>query len=471
MILPPLSIPVSWQKKLDNHRILAYRLVIIPFVLLASIVFAIKLEPPQSYAVIALPFLVVGLLLLLRWPPIGLLGLVGASLMVTYYPPLVSLPALILIPLTGLWVFDMMVRQRNIAIIRARSIYALAAFLAVSIIAFIVGQLPWYPITPAPLDGQIGGLAIFIVSICAFLLVAHQVDDIRWLKAILFLYLLIGGVYLIGRLIPTIGTVNARFFAPAAAGGMFWVWLTSMAFAQGLYNKELHPLWRGVFFLMTGMALYIGMFQLRAWTSGWLPAVVAIMVVLLTGKFRQGLIVVILGAFVILTQAQLVLDTFINVGDNAYSQLTRLEAWRIIGEIVKVNPILGLGPANYRFYTPLFPILGWQVQFNSHNNYVDLIAQTGILGLLLILWFFWEVWQMGWRLRHPVGEGTFAQAYVYGVMGGLVGAAVSAMLGDWVLPYVYNITIEGLRASIFAWLFWGGLLAIEQHMHPSATEN
>jgi O-antigen ligase len=59
---------------------------------------------------------------------------------------------------------------------------------------------------------------------------------------------------------------------------------------------------------------------------------------------------------------------------------------------------LGVGFANYSFYTPLFPILGWYVQFNSHNNYVDIIAQVGILGLLCLIWLFIEIGRVSWRV-------------------------------------------------------------------------
>ncbi len=50
-------------------------------------------------------------------------------------------------------------------------------------------------------------------------------------------------------------------------------------------------------------------------------------------------------------------------------------------ELIKANPIIGLGFANYSHYTYLYPILGWNVSFNSHNNYMDIIAQTGFCGL------------------------------------------------------------------------------------------
>lgn len=36
------------------------------------------------------------------------------------------------------------------------------------------------------------------------------------------------------------------------------------------------------------------------------------------------------------------------------------------------------------------------------------------------------------------------------------------MLGDCVLPFVYNIGLIGLRASMLGWLFLGGLVAVER---------
>jgi hypothetical protein len=59
-------------------------------------------------------------------------------------------------------------------------------------------------------------------------------------------------------------------------------------------------------------------------------------------------------------------------------------------------------------------------------------------------------------------QGGFTHAYVVGALGGLAGMLVAGMLGDWMIPFVYNVGLEGFRASIFGWLFLGGLVAIEQ---------
>jgi O-antigen ligase len=144
-----------------------------------------------------------------------------------------------------------------------------------------------------------------------------------------------------------------------------------------------------------------------------------------------------------------------------YSVSTRLDAWSIVAQIIKSNPVLGLGFANYYWYTPLFHIRGYAVSFNSHNNYVDIVAQTGFVGLICFLLFLWQVGWLGWKLREQVPAG-FAQAYVYGALGGLVGIFVVGMMGDWVLPFFYNIGLSGFRSSMFGWLFLGGLVSLEQ---------
>ena len=150
------------------------------------------------------------------------------------------------------------------------------------------------------------------------------------------------------------------------------------------------------------------------------------------------------------------------IQSDQYSYVTRVEAWKILlNEIIKVNPVFGLGPANYRFYTPLFPIMGYWVEFNSHNNYIDIIAQIGVLGLLAILWFAWEEWKLGWSMLKQ-NLGGFGNAYVVGAMGGLVGMLVAGMLGDWVIPFVYNVGLKGFRASVLGWIFLGGLVALQQ---------
>jgi O-antigen ligase len=152
---------------------------------------------------------------------------------------------------------------------------------------------------------------------------------------------------------------------------------------------------------------------------------------------------------------------------DTYSISTRADAWMIMVQIIKASPLWGLGFANYYWYTPLFPIRGYAVSFNSHNNYLDIVAQTGLVGLFCFLLFFGYMGWLAWRLRYQVSSG-FARAYVYGTLGGLAAMSVTAMLGDWVLPFFYNVGLSGFRSSVLGWLFLGGLVSL-QSMAAAAT--
>ena len=46
-------------------------------------------------------------------------------------------------------------------------------------------------------------------------------------------------------------------------------------------------------------------------------------------------------------------------------------------------------------------------------------------------------------------------------LGGFAGMFTAAMLGDWVLPFVYNVGFLGFKSSVFGWLFLGGLIALK----------
>ncbi|MCL4507644.1 MAG: hypothetical protein M1140_16730 [Chloroflexi bacterium] len=358
-----------------------------------------------------------------------------------------------------------MVRRHDIRLLPSRTNLPLLIFLVVVLLSFGVGQLPWFVVSAAPIRAQLGGLAIFILSISAFLLTSHLVNDQRWLERLTWLFLALAAFYIAGRIVPLLSGITSKLYTPSAVGSLFWTWLVALAFSQAVYNRHLRPVWRVCLILLVSMTFFVGMTRDIGWTSGWAPALVTLAVILLVGSPRLGVALVLAGVVIVLLMPQVVTDLLV-VGDNSYSALTRAEAWNILLRIVEVSPILGLGPANYYWYTPLYSILGYHVNFNSHNNYIDLVAQLGLAGLVCFLWFSWEVGKLGWQLRSRVPEG-FAKAYVYGAIGGLAGTLVAGMLGDWVLPFVYNIGFAGFRASVLAWLFLGGLVALGRITHSN----
>jgi O-antigen ligase len=241
---------------------------------------------------------------------------------------------------------------------------------------------------------------------------------------------------------------------------MFWTWIVSLSFSQALLNKRLASGWR-VGLAVVGLgAFYITIIVRGSWTSGWLPALVSVGTILAVLRPKPVLAACVVAGLVVLVRPAVLEGVFLT-GDNQYSLTTRLEAWQILWQIIRLSPIVGVGPANYYSYTTLFSIQGYSISFNSHNNYVDIVAQTGFLGLACFIWFAVEAGRLVWRLRERLPDG-FPRAYIYGALGGLVATLVSGMFGDWFLPFVYNVGLEGFRASGLAWMFLGAAVALEE---------
>lgn len=464
---------------LDHARLPLPRLLLIAAAILSSA--ALAYRPDVAYIGLALGL--AGLLIVIRRPQLGVIALIPAGMLApvsigTGTGTEINAAIALLAALLVLWLLSMLLR-REIRFVASPVIAPAFAFGVTAILAFLAGQLPWFVALPAPLAAQIGGLALMLLAVGAMLLVAHQMQDVRWLRRLTWVFLALGAVYLASRIIPA-GRPIARLFQYGSDASIFWTWMMALAFSQALLNRSLGRGWRLGLFAVVGMALYISFLQRRDWTSGWLPGVVAMILVLWMSSPRLALVVTLAGGVMALTQFDAIL-ALVYLGDNEYSAFTRLEAWSIVLEIVKVNPVLGLGPANYYFYTPLFPILGYAVSFNSHNNYIDLIAQTGALGLVCFLWLSARLLQTGWRVwraylrplpaeagRMPIErlfdapDAHFLHAFVIGAFSGFAGTLFSGLLGDWFMPFVYNVGFAGFRSAIYGWLFVGGLVALEQ---------
>lgn len=458
----------SWHRFWWQHQRQVWQVLIVAGLLLFTAGAILFLPSDLHLFVAAAPVGVAVFLAILRWPALGLVLFLPATMVRYIEVPLVGPAAALIIVLFVLWLFRQIAGRQRFVILDSGTIPPLVVFSAVVLVSFGIGFFPWYPVAPAPIDAQIAGVFIFILSFIMFLLAAHQIRDIRWLQALVVVYLLFGAFYIVNRTIPGFWRYNQMIFSTRSLGSVFWVWLLALSFSQAVFNTKMDKRLRLLALAVAGCTVYVGLFRARGWVSGWVPPLTALIVILLVARPKLALPMVAVGILGGVIFSQQILD-MVMIGDNEYSTLTRLEAWRIMAQIVSVNPLLGLGPANYYFYTPQFSILGWYVQFNSHNNYVDIIAQSGLLGMFCFVWFVLAYLRESFRLLPKVPKGGFMQAYTYGAIGGLAGMVVAGMLGDWVLPFVYNIGIEGMRAAAPGWLFLGGLVAIMRIVDQKQT--
>jgi O-antigen ligase len=99
----------------------------------------------------------------------------------------------------------------------------------------------------------------------------------------------------------------------------------------------------------------------------------------------------------------------------------------------------------------------------THNNYLDILAQTGILGLGLCMWFFFALIWLGYKLCCRLrGRGDFPEGLANAALAGTVGAVFAMVIGDWVFPFAYTQTIAGFDYTVYSWLFMGAILVLDR---------
>jgi hypothetical protein len=446
----------------------------VTLVVVVVLALALLLGQRASLRWLALVAAGIGGLALLAQPVLGLPALVLAALVL----PLefgtgteVRLnPASLLVPaLLALWLLDG-VRRRDIRLAASRATLPLLLFLAAGLLSLLIGNATWDPMVPRRgsfLLVQLAQWAIFAFSAGAFWLAASRVSDETWLRRLTAVFLLVGGGFAILRVAPGVHGLAERMTTAAFIRAPFWVLLSGLAWGQLLFNRQLTREWRAFLLSVSAAVVFYTFVQQREGASNWvgLVATLGILLWLRLPRLRGPVVAVIV---VLAVLGLLFPFVYSFAGGDAEWNLSGGSRLVLIERVVQVtlrNPITGLGPAAYRPYANMQPLayLGafWlDPQINSHNNYVDLFAHVGLLGLGLFVWFACEVARVGQQLRLRHAEG-FLAGYVNGMLAVGAGSLVIMALADWILPFVYNIGFEGFQASVLVWLFLGGLVALE----------
>jgi O-antigen ligase len=423
-----------------------------------------RLVPRQQMLVGGLVAACVASVLILRRVEVGLLGLVLTAVTVTFSigtgtQTSIPFPLLLAPSLLGLWLVKML-RERDLRLYPSRTMWPLLGLVVVSIISWLASLAFWdihVPVASNRLWVQLGQLSIFWLSPALFLLAANGIREERWLRYIVFAFIALGLAAVVNAILLHDFKLAPGYYFTGTSG-LFGPWVVSLAYGQLLFNRRLRPLWRWVFVLAIAGWIWWAWFHSTNWLSGWVPFVVGLVVITWQRSRRWALILLVILVLISAGARDFVYRAFVTpevMGGSA----RRPEIWQAAVEVGQRSPIIGLGPGNYMYY---FRAYAPQRAMVSHNNYIDVFNQFGLIGLAMLLWFLIESGRLGWRLRSHCARGGFAQGYVASVLGGLVGIIVGMMLGDWFLPYVYNIGLAGFRHSLYSWLFLGGLVVLER---------
>ncbi len=298
--------------------------------------------------------------------------------------------------------------------------------------------------------------ALLVNSLLPFLalFVSSVVTETKWLKLLTWTLLGLGAftIFAVLAKIPLDPLFNNGY------RGLYATWVCAVALAMALFNDEL-PRWTRALLILVVVAWFFEDFIRHAdWYSGWLPMVVSIGAVLF---FRSRKLFALVAALVLLIVATNFNYFYQNVYvANYYGQggNERFGLWQTNIQLVERHPLFGMGPAGYAVY---YMTYNPNDARSTHNNYFDVLAQTGLIGFGVFIWLMVTYLVAGNRLRKVLTKRrNFEEAFAVATLAGGFGVLTGMMLGDWALPFAYNQTISGFDNACFTWIFLGAMISL-----------
>jgi O-antigen ligase len=265
--------------------------------------------------------------------------------------------------------------------------------------------------------------------------------------------------------LPTVALISN------GARGVFPAWVGAIVCAQALFNGKLAKWQRGGLLALLAGLLYYYFMKIPDWFSGWVPLGLALGVVLFMRSKKLFLIACVTGAAFIALHPDIITQNIIGQAQGE-GDFQRLDLWRNNLDLVAQHPLLGVGPAGYApYYMTYHP----QDARSTHNNYFDILAQTGVLGFMAFLWLQGTLLYIGRdNCRLVTNRRDFAEAFATATLAGSIAALAAMMLGDWVLPFAYNQTITGFDNASLTWILLGESVSLHHIIasrNSSITEN
>lgn len=380
--------------------------------------------------------------------------------------------------LCGVWLLRMLLEERRVRLQPSPFNRPAGLFLLAALLSWLIGNLIWdyrLYVNKNLLIVQGGQFALYLLSFGAAWLTAHQSLSERLLKTWTVIVIALG----IGEMaLELLGQYGGR---SRGLTGSIFIFSIPLLAAQLAFNPALSRRWKVAAVLGLGIwAIWVP--RTLDWKGGWLPALVGLGVLLLFRPRREILLAGLLGlGLVVLGKDWLYQQV---VASDFGSGGTRPYIWQDIARLVLPrSPLFGLGLANYMYYWFLPGFIpssrlfaGWDkwnaywYAIPSHSMYVDTFAQTGLIGLGLLLWALGALLLILLRVIRRLPPG-FLRAYALGVLGGYVGILFASFsFADWLIPFVYNITITGFAHSVYAWMLVGSVVGLFYRLEGQEIE-
>ncbi len=370
--------------------------------------------------------------------------------------------------LVGSWLFSMLFSKPPTRLKPSPINRPLLGFVAVSILAYfwsLVFRDPNLYIWSSFPFVQVASLTVNILLPLTLLFVANQVTEVKWLKY------LTGLVIIFAAVTPLLYFIDNRifdFFFYRGTRGLFSMWAAVLTYGLALFHKDLKPWQRGLLLMIVAVLVFRYFIVGRSWVSGWLPMGVALLILTWLRSRKLFVALSFAGLIYLALNFNYYYQNIVVAEEEGGSGTGRVELWLTNLNHVANHPLFGMGPAGYAIYNMTYHR---EDARSTHNNYFDILAQTGVIGMTIFLALMLRLAQVGWQsLRRRKGRGDFEEVFAAATISGLAGVIIGMMLGDWVLPFAYNETIAGFDNAVLTWVLLGGMVALAGMEQSPARE-
>lgn len=452
---------------LERYFTRTVQIVLVIACILLSVVIPMLLagSPMMGLAAIG-GFVGIGALLFIyRHMDIGILGLLVVSTVLnvgvgTGTGTDITLTLILLIMLTSLWLLRILVVERSFQSVRTLAVNWPAMLFILSVVIATVWSNMYVEdhvryLMQDKWKARLMTMLVLIVSPIATLLVASFIRSLNIMKFFTWYFIILGTI----SAVPVMLTNRVPLAPIWNVGGQFPTWVAALATGQLLFNRQLDLKLKAVCaFAVAGWA-YIQIGLGISWLSGWVPVCLVIGVILVMYS-RYMIILLAIGGIIFLAlkfdDVQGILDSEVEESGS-----TRMEAWDHSLQIAGGHFLFGTGPAGYYFY--LTTDIGGLFQL-SHNNYLDIISQTGLFGFTAFMSFWAAVGWIYWKTWRIIPKQGFLYGLFVALLASYLATILIMMLGDWVTPFTYTQTLAGISYTIWPWLLAGLGIALYHYL-------
>jgi O-Antigen ligase len=358
-----------------------------------------------------------------------------------------------------IWLFKMIVVERQFKLQPSHTNLTVGLFIVAVVVSFIwsnayVEAGVGYLYADKTIQRLMTGLVI-IISAATHVLYANTVRSEKILKHIVWWFIGVGVVFGVLRL------MTGEVPAPLNDRGQFPAWITAIILGQLFFNDALRWPLRVVLTSTVVMWLLITLGVGITWLSGWVPLLVVILTLTFFRSRKLLLVALLLMAVYGISKIETIQRTLTT--EEQESGTSRALSWERTVAVTGDHFFLGTGPAGYHFYFTAYGYydLNGVGSFNlSHNNYVDILAQTGLVGFTLWMLFWIAQGLNTWNLLRTPAPNGFLKGLKYTLVACYPAILVTMMLGDWLTPFPYTQTLAGIDYTIWAWMLTGLTVAL-----------